>query len=86
VALHQENPSRSAAKVARRYEEESGLRLHRNTVLRALKSGVELKEGRQRPQFFERAQPNARWQSDLIEEERAAMGTVQGVFYLDDYS
>jgi hypothetical protein len=47
---------------------------------------VELKEGRQQPQSFERAQPNARWQRDLIEEEKAAMGTVQGVFYLDDYS
>ena len=40
VALHQENPSRSAAKVARLYEEEEGIRLHRNTVLLTLKKGV----------------------------------------------
>jgi hypothetical protein len=26
------------------------------------------------------------WQTDLIEEEKTAIGTVHGVFYLDDYS
>jgi transposase len=39
--LHQENPARSGAKVARLYAEEGGLKLHRNTVLAVLKKGVQ---------------------------------------------
>lgn len=38
------------------------------------------------PQFFERAEPNALWQTDLIEDEKTAIGLVHGVFFLDDYS
>ncbi|MCL5959770.1 MAG: integrase core domain-containing protein [Chloroflexi bacterium] len=38
------------------------------------------------PQFFERTEPNALRQVDLVEDERTAIGIVHGVFYLDDYS
>jgi transposase InsO family protein len=38
------------------------------------------------PQFFERAEPNALWQTDLVEDEPTAVGTVHGVFILDDHS
>ncbi len=38
------------------------------------------------PQFFERAEPNALWQVDLIEEKPTAIGPVHGVFYIDDHS
>ena len=38
------------------------------------------------PQFFERAEPNALRQVDLLEDEKTAVGAVHGVFYLDDYS
>ncbi len=38
------------------------------------------------PQFFERAEPNALHQVDLVENEKTAIGTVQGIFQLDDYS
>lgn len=38
------------------------------------------------PQFFERAEPNALWQTDLIEDEKTTFGTVNGVFFLDDHS
>lgn len=38
------------------------------------------------PQFFERTEPNALWQTDLIEDEKTAIGSVNGVFFLDDYS
>jgi len=38
------------------------------------------------PHFFERAEPNALWQVDLIEDEPTAVGKVQGIFYLDDHS
>jgi transposase-like protein len=41
--LHQENPSRSAAKAASLYEAEVGRKLHRNTVLLALKKGDPIK-------------------------------------------
>jgi hypothetical protein len=37
LELHQDNPRRSAAKVARLYEEKGGVKLHRNTVLAVLK-------------------------------------------------
>lgn len=40
LELHQENPVRSAAKVARLYEETTGNKLHRNTVLVTLKKVV----------------------------------------------
>lgn len=39
LGLKEENPKRSAAKVARLYEEESGLKVHRATVWAVLKKG-----------------------------------------------
>jgi transposase len=39
LALKEENPKRSSPKVARLYEEESGLRVHRTTVWAVLKKG-----------------------------------------------
>ncbi len=39
MALKEENPKRSAAKVARLYQEESGLKVHRGTVWATLKKG-----------------------------------------------
>jgi transposase InsO family protein len=52
----------------------------------AQKRGASVKPLRQVPQFFERAEPNALWQTDLVEDEKTAFGTVHGVFFLDDYS
>src|SRR5262249_48327183 len=52
----------------------------------AHKKGVALKPARRLPQFFERDQPNALRQVDLLEDEPTACGTVHGVFYLDDHS
>ena len=52
----------------------------------AQKRGVPVKRLRQVPQFFERTEPNALWQTDLIEDEKTAIGSVNGVFFLDDYS
>jgi transposase len=39
MALKKENPKRSAAKVARLYQEECGLKVHRGTVWAKLKKG-----------------------------------------------
>ncbi len=55
-------------------------------MVSAKKRGAPIKPLRKVPQFFERTEPNALRQVDLLEDEKTAIGTVHGVFYLDDHS
>lgn len=79
----------SAPKVMRLLAQRHGIELDRTTVWRILQRRevweVEPTQ-KQAVQRFERSQPNALWQIDLIEREPTAIGEVYGVPILDDHS
>ncbi len=86
LALKEANPRRSAAKAARVHAAESGERIHRSAAWAVLNKGLAIKPLRHVPHFSARAEPNALWQVDLIEDEPTAVGKVQGIVSLDDHS
>lgn len=79
----------SAAKVARLLAQRHGIQLSRKTawaILRRREVWDPPAGQKQAVLRFERAQPNALWQIDLIEKEPTAIGEVYGVPIVDDHS